>query len=211
MMKRFAIDARFIPLARRLLLGGLMLALVACASSAKEQEAAEQARAVEVQRAQEQAAAAARAAEERSRIARQEAERQAEVARQEAQQRAREAAEEAARQAQREEAARLAAAEQARRAAQAREDAQRARIAQLEAQIADLRDINARASAVNSKYEEAIVAAEALLEALNAEQQKYANTNAAGEPVVPLDKAGLADLEARKDSLKREAQALSQQ
>lgn len=208
MMKRFAIDARFIPAARRVLLASMLLALVGCASSTSQQEAIELARAVEMQREQEQAAVAA-AAQERARIAREQQEQQAAVARQDAQRQAQEAAAEAARQAQREEAARIAAAEQAQRAAQAQ--AQQARIAELEAQIAQLRNNNTRATAVNAKYEEAIVAAESLLKALNAEQEKYANTNAAGEPTSPLNKAGIAELEARKDSLKREAQALSQQ
>lgn len=210
MMKRFAIDARFIPAARRVLLASMLLALVGCASSTSQQEAIELARAVEMQREQEQAAVAA-AAQERARIAREQQEQQAAVARQDAQRQAQEAAAEAARQAQREEAARIAAAEQAQRAAQAQAQAQQARIAELEAQIAQLRNNNTRATAVNAKYEEAIVAAESLLKALNAEQEKYANTNAAGEPTSPLNKAGIAELEARKDSLKREAQALSQQ
>ena len=66
-------------------------------------------------------------------------------------------------------------------------------------------------ASANSKFEEAIAAAQALLDALNAEQQKYANATADGELLVPLEKARSAELESRKDSLKREAQALSQQ
>ena len=66
-------------------------------------------------------------------------------------------------------------------------------------------------ASANTKFEEAIAAAQALLDALNAEQQKYANTTAQGELLVPLEKARIAELESRKDSLKREAQALSQQ
>ncbi len=190
--------------AGRLLTIALMVVLTACAGSSQQAEI-DQAETIAMQREQEQLAAA-RAAEERARVARQEAERererQAELARQER--------EEAERQAQREEAARLAAAEQERRAAIARDEAQRARIAQLESQIEQLRASNAQSAIVNQKYEEAIAAAQALLDALSLEQQKYANTNAAGEPTVALDKARLADLEARKDRLKAEAQALAQ-
>ena len=105
----------------------------------------------------------------------------------------------------------VAAAEQARRAAVARGQAQLARIAELEAQIEQVRTSNAAIASANSKFEEAIAAAQALLDALNAEQQKYANTAADGELLVPLEKARIAELESRKDSLKREAQALNQQ
>lgn len=194
---------------RRVLLFAAALVLAGCASSGSERNAPEQGTVIEAQRIAE-AAAAARAAEERARIAAAEAERerQATAARQQAEQRAQaEAAAQA--QAEREAAARAqAAAEQRMRQAEA---AQVARIAELEAEIAAARASIGRVATANSKLEEAIATAEELLEVLNAEQLKYGNTNAAGEPVEPLQKDLIADLEARKDSLKQEAQALSQQ
>lgn len=188
---------------RALGLGLLLVTLVGCASSGNQMPVVDQASVIEAQRAAD-AAEAQRIAEERARMeaaeverARQEALAQAEAAR----------AEELAR-VQREEDARQAAAAQERREAQAREQAQRDRIAALEAQIAELRDSTSNVSAANARLEQAIAAAEELLQVLTAEQLKYGNTNAAGEPEEPLAKELIADLEARKDSLKQEAQAL---
>lgn len=211
-MKRFANPSILAHALQRVTLGLAVLVLVGC-GSADQLPVVDQASTIEMQREAEQAAAT-RAAEERVRIARVEAERerQAAAAREEAARIARQQEqEEAQRETQRLEAARIAAAEQARRAAVAREQTQRARIAELEAQIEQIRASNAAVASANSKFEEAIAAAQALLDALNAEQQKYANTTVEGELLVPLEKARIAELESRKDSLKREAQALSQQ
>jgi fused signal recognition particle receptor len=190
---------------RALALSLLLATLVGCASSAS-QPVVDQASVIEAQRAAD-AEEARRAAQERARMEAAEAERvrqealaQAEAAR---------AAEQA--RVQQEEDARQAAAAQERRAAQAREQAQRDRIAALEAQIAELRDSTSRVSAANARLDQAIAAAEELLEALNEEQAKYGNTDAAGQPVEPLEKELIADLEARKDRLKQEAQALVNQ
>jgi vacuolar-type H+-ATPase subunit I/STV1 len=183
----------------------LLATLVGCASSGS-QPVVDQASVLEAQRAAD-AAEAQRAAQDRARMESAEAERlrqealaQAEAAR---------AAEQA--RVQQEADARQAAAAQERREVQAREQAQRDRIAALEAQIAELRDSNSRVTAANSKLDQAIAAAEELLEALNEEQLKYGNTDAAGQPVQALEKDLIADLEARKDSLKQEAQALVNQ
>lgn len=197
--------ARASSVSRALALSLLLATLVGCASSGS-QPVVDQASVLEAQRAAD-AAEAQRAAQDRARMESAEAERlrqealaQAEAAR---------AAEQA--RVQQEADARQAAAAQERREVQAREQAQRDRIAALEAQIAELRDSNSRVTAANSKLDQAIAAAEELLEALNEEQLKYGNTDAAGQPVQALEKDLIADLEARKDSLKQEAQALVNQ
>lgn len=181
---------------RLLMMGFLLISLFACTSSS--QPVVDQAAVLEAQRAADEAEAR-RAAEERARSEAAETERQRQEALAQAEtQRAQEQA--------RLEREALAAAQ--RRDAQAREQAQRDRIAALEAQIAELRDSTSRVNAANERLEQAVAAAEQLLEALNAEQLKYGNTDAAGQPVDPLDKELIAELEARKDSLKQEAQAL---
>ncbi len=197
--------ARASSVSRALALSLLLATLVGCASSGS-QPVVDQASVLEAQRAAD-AAEAQRAAQDRARMESAEAERlrqealaQAEAAR---------AAEQA--RVQQEADARQAAAAQERREVQAREQAQRDRIAALEAQIAELRDSNSRVTAANSKLDQAIATAEELLEALNEEQLKYGNTDAAGQPVQALEKDLIADLEARKDSLKQEAQALVNQ
>ena len=197
--------ARASSVSRALALSLLLATLVGCASSGS-QPVVDQASVLEAQRAAD-AAEAQRAAQDRARMESVEAERlrqealaQAEAAR---------AAEQA--RVQQEADARQAAAAQERREVQAREQAQRDRIAALEAQIAELRDSNSRVTAANSKLDQAIATAEELLEALNEEQLKYGNTDAAGQPVQALEKDLIADLEARKDSLKQEAQALVNQ
>jgi hypothetical protein len=170
---------------RALALSLLLATLVGCASSGS-QPVVDQASVLEAQRAAD-AAEAQRAAQDRARMESAEAERL------------------------RQEALAQAEAAQERREVQAREQAQRDRIAALEAQIAELRDSNSRVTAANSKLDQAIATAEELLEALNEEQLKYGNTDAAGQPVQALEKDLIADLEARKDSLKQEAQALVNQ
>ena len=190
---------------RALALSLLLVTLVGCASSGS-QPVVDQASVLEAQRAAD-AAEAQRAAQDRARMESAEAERlrqdalaQAEAARIAEQARVQQEAD-----------ARQAAAAQERREVQAREQAQRDRIAALEAQIAELRDSNSRVTTANAKLDQAIAAAEELLEALNEEQLKYGNTDAAGQPVQALEKDLIADLEARKDSLKQDAQALVNQ
>lgn len=202
MMNLYRLTAQY----RRVLPLAVALVFAGCASSGNEQNAPEQGSVIEAQRIADEAAAA-RAAEERARIAAaEERERQAAAERQQAEQRAQA---EAAAQAEREATARAqAAAEQRQRQDEA---AQVARIAELEAEIAAARANTGGVTTANAKLEEAIATAEELLEVLNAEQLKYGNTNAAGEPVEPLQKDLIADLEARKNTLKQEAQALSQQ
>ncbi len=190
---------------RVLALSLLLVALVGCASSGS-QPAMDQASVLEAQRAAD-ATEAQRAAQDRARMESAEAERLREEAL--AQAEAARLAEQA--RVQQEADARQAAAAQERREVQAREQAQRDRIAALEAQIAELRDSNSRVTTSNAKLEQAIAAAEELLDALSEEQLKYENTDAAGLPVQALEKELIADLEARKDRLKQEAQALVNQ
>lgn len=192
--------------AGRALAMSLLLATLAACASSTPQPVVDQASVLEAQRAAD-AAQAQRIAEERARLEAAEAER----ARQEALAQAEAARAAELARVQQEAEAREAAAAQARRDAQAREQAQRDRIAALEAQIAELRDSNTRVSTANARLEQAIATAEELLEVLNAEQLKYGNTDASGEPVEALEKDLIADLEARKDSLKQEAQALVNQ
>lgn len=190
---------------RNLLLVALTTAIVGCASSGESGPgAAEQAAAMEAQHAEQ--LAEARAAEERARIARMEQERQS-AAREEAARQAQQKAEAAAR-AEREARAQAVAAQE--RAAQAAEAAQQAKIRDLEAQIAATRANAENLAAANSRLEAAIATAEELLEVLAAEQLKYGNTDASGQTTEQLQKGLIADLEARKNSLKQEAQALAQ-
>ncbi|MDT8427655.1 MAG: hypothetical protein RQ757_02685 [Pseudomonadales bacterium] len=188
----------------------LSLVLAACASSRESQLAAEQA-----------AAEAQRVAEEQSRIAEIEAERrrQAELAQAEAEREAERAREIAARaqaqiEAEAAERARVAAEQQRQRALaeQRRQQeelvARQARLRTLEAEITRIEaDIQARVQA-NARLAEAVTAAEELLQMLNTEQAKYEQTDANGLPVEPLQKAVIAELEARKNSLKAEAERL---
>lgn len=105
-------------------------------------------------------------------------------------------------------------AEQARREAEARrrrqqaEAEQAARIAEQEARIAELESEIAAYDAriaeqeqVNARLEDAVLAAEDLLQALTLEQQKYDNVDVNGEPVDSLDKSSLRELEARAERL----------
>lgn len=194
------------------------LVLGACSSRAAleaEQAAAEQTRVAAEQEAARVAAEEARMraeAQERERQARleeqrrQEAERQrqVEVARQEAEARA------AAERRQREEAERREAQRRQEQQAVARAQAEReeklARIAELEAQIAAMEANVAATENANSRYREAIAVAEELMGVLTAEQSKYENLDENGNPVEPLAKDLIADLESRKDTLVRQAE-----
>lgn len=186
----------------------VLTGLQAC-SSGKEAEMA----AVEAARiAAEQQAAEVAAAEARQRAQEEERQRQvrmAEQARMEAE-RARQAEiarAEAERERQRQEA------EQARQAAIARAQAERrqklARISQLENQIAQLEANIASGDVASERYRDAIQVAEQLLEVLSGEQPKYDNVDADGNPQEPLAKDLIAELQARKDSLVRDAEAVT--
>lgn len=180
-------------------LAAMVLVLAGCASSGDSSEQAgqaqDQAAITEEQRAAE-VAAVFRAAEERARLEAEQAERQVEA--------------EAAARAEREQLARAEAAEQQRRADEGRQREQQARIAELEAEIVAARVQTENVTAANGKLEEAIATAEELLDVLAAEQLKYGTADPAGQLAEPLQKDLIADLESRKDTLKREAQALVQ-
>ena len=186
-----------------------LLGLAACAGQRGEQEAL---------LAQQEAAAQAAALAEQAELAdmaRLEAERNEQVVRaelervrleneamavaraaaeREAEQRAREAAE-LQRQQQQTEVARL-------------KQEQQGRIAELERQLAATEETASRREQANARLIQAITAAEELLQMLASEQLKYNDVDADGNTVEPLQKALISELEARKNALVREAQAL---
>jgi hypothetical protein len=183
-----------------------LLGLAACAGQRGEQEAL---------LAQQEAAAQAVALAELADMARLEAERNEQAVRAElervrleneamavaraaaeleAEQRAREAAE-LQRQQQQTEVARL-------------QQQQQGRIAELERQLAATEETASRREQANARLIQAITAAEELLQMLASEQLKYNNVDAGGNTVEPLQKALISELEARKNALVREAQAL---
>ncbi|MEX2132346.1 MAG: hypothetical protein WD772_12770 [Pseudohongiellaceae bacterium] len=185
----------------------LLLGLQACNSGAAreaEMAAIESARIAAEQEAAQLAAEQARIrSEEEDRLrrvrqaeqARQDAERarQAELARIEAEQE---------RQRQAEEQARLAAI--ARVQAERREKLDR--VEQLEAQIVQLESEITAGNSANDQYRAAIAVAEELIGALATEQAKYDNVDSNGNTVEPLARELIAELEARKDALVRQAQ-----
>lgn len=195
----------------RAVIAGLLLAtLTACGSQAAreaelaEQEAArvaaeqEAARAVAEQERQQEAELQRRQqaeAEERARL-------QAARERQEAEARARAEAErrerEEAERREQERLAAIAAAEEERRQ-------KLNRISELEAQIARIQEQAADDEGSALVLQQAILAAEELLDALVAEQAKYENTDQSGNTVEPLAKDLIADLQARKDELVEQA------
>lgn len=183
-----------------------LLGLAACAGQRGEQEAL---------LAQQEAAAQAAALAELADMARLEAERNEQAVRaelervrleneamavaraaaeREAEQRAREAAE-LQRQQQQTEVARL-------------KQEQQGRIAELERQLAATEETASRREQANARLIQAITAAEELLQMLASEQLKYNDVDADGNTVEPLQKALISELEARKNALVREAQAL---
>jgi len=200
----------------------LLLAVMvigACTSRAAmeaEQAAVEQARVAAEQEAAQVAAEEARqraAAEERERQARiqeqrrveAERRRQAEIARQEAEARAEQEQQvrEQARlreERRRQEAASLAQVEQER-------EQKLARIAELESQIAEMQASVTTADEANILYAEAIQIAEELVGVLADEQAKYDNVDDQGNLLEPLATDLIAELEDRKNSLVREAEA----
>lgn len=202
-------DAGFGFRVTRFLVVLTLFSLAACSTpGAREAEIAEQeAAAVAAEQEQarlerERALAEERARQERAEVqARIQAQREAEQARLQAEAEAREEEErrerEAAERRERERLAAIAAAEQERR-----ERLQR--IASLEQQIAQIQSDAAEDQRRAGLLEEAIVAAEELLEALSAEQAKYENTDDQGNTLEPLEKELIAELEARKDTLVRQ-------
>ncbi len=190
----------------------LVLALGACTSqAAREVELA----AIEAERvAAEQEAARIVQEEERQRAMEEQRRREAEAA-----ERARIAAE----QQRREEEARARAEAERRRmeeerrreeerlaaiaAAEAERQEKIERIAQLERQIAAIEADTGQDEASTAILQEAILAAEELLEVLAAEQAKYENTDDQGNTLEPLAKDLIVELEARKDNLIRQAQS----
>jgi hypothetical protein len=82
------------------------------------------------------------------------------------------------------------------------------RLAALERQLAATEETARRREQANARLAQAITAAEELLQMLASEQLKYENLDAQGNTVEPLQKALISELEARKNALVREAQAL---
>ena len=198
---------------RRAAVSGLLfMSLVACTSQAArdaelaeqeavrvaaEQEAAQLAAQQERQRAQQQLRVQQEQAAERARLqaAR---DRQAEEARARAEAEARQREE-----AEQREQARLAAI------AAAEEERQQKlnRIAELESQLANIQAQTVSNEESALVLQQAIVAAEDLLEALTAEQAKYENTDEAGNTLEPLAADLIAELQARKDELVQQVRA----
>lgn len=184
----------------------LLLSLAACSSqAARDAELAEQ-EAARVAAEQEQARLVAE--EERQRTLEQQRQQQAQAAerarlqaareRQEAEARARAEAErrerEEAERREQERLAAIAAAEEERRQ-------KLNRIAQLEAQLADIQQQTLANEESALVLQQAISAAEELLDVLTAEQAKYESTDETGNTLEPLDKELIAELQARKDDL----------
>ena len=86
---------------------------------------------------------------------------------------------------------------------------QQNRITALERQLAVTEETARRREQANARLAQAITAAEELLQMLASEQRKYENVDAQGNTVEPLQKALISELEARKNALVREAQALA--
>ncbi|GEM_PF-195156 len=192
------------------------LVLASCAGTQSDVgPSASQTQAAETMQAQvEQAEAERMAAEE----ARQQAERRERVLQAEVDRLAREeaAAEAAREQAEREAAQARREAEERRRRQQARAEqeariaAQEERINELETQIASYDAMIAEQEETNARLRDAVMAAEDLLRALNVEQEKYDNVDTSGEPIAPLNKARLSELESRTNQLINAAQSRSQ-
>lgn len=192
---------------------GLLLAtLSACTSqAAREAELAEQ----EAQRvAAEQEAARQAAEQERMEAEEQRRQQQALAAERARAQEARERQEAEARaraEAERREREEAERREQERLAAIAAAEAERRdklnRIEELEQQIASIQDQTAANEETALVLQQAILAAEELLEALAAEQAKYESTDAAGNTIEPLAKELIAELQARKDQLVQQVQS----
>ncbi len=191
------------------------LMLTACAGGQIEElEAQLAAERVAAEEARSEAEQAARAAETARRAA-----EQAERERVEAMERLEREREELARaerlaREQAEQQAREAAALRAQREAAARsqqQQEQRARLASMEAELAAMQQRITGREQANVRLREAITAAEELLQMLDSEQQKYENLDDSGQTVEPLQQGLIAELEARKNALIREAEELTRQ
>lgn len=197
---------------RIVVLGILLLSLAACSSqAAREAELAEQEAA---QVAAEQEAARVAAEQERQRVAEQQRLQQAQAAeraRLQAERERQEAAAQARAEAERREREEAERREQERLAAIAAAEAERQqkldRITELEQQIANIQDQTLANEESALVLQQAILAAEELLDALSAEQAKYENTDAGGNTVEPLAKDVIAELQARKDQLVQQVQS----
>ena len=84
-----------------------------------------------------------------------------------------------------------------------------ARIAELESQIEEMQASVSDADDANALYQQAILVAEELVDVLAEEQAKYDNVDDQGNLRDPLATDLIAELEDRKDSLVREAEAAS--
>ncbi|MEX0618899.1 MAG: hypothetical protein WDZ76_12435 [Pseudohongiellaceae bacterium] len=169
---------------------------------AEQVAAQEEAARVEVEAERQRAMREARLRQaqeaERTRLAAEERRRQEELARMQAEEdRQREAAARAERERQ-----------QAIARAQADQERKRERIVSLEQQITELVSRNRSQTAANLSLQQAIVAAESLLEALSAEQSKYENTDDQGNTLEPLAPALIAEREQRMEQALREAEEL---
>jgi hypothetical protein len=196
--------------ALKVVLLAALLGLTACAGQRAEQEAL----------LAQQQAAAAQAAElaeraELAELARLEAERNEQALREELERLrlesealavAREAAEREAEQRARQ-AAELQRQQQQTEVARVQQQ-QQSRITALERQLAATEETVRRREQANARLAQAITAAEELLQMLASEQLKYESLDAQGNTVEPLQKALISELEARKNALVREAQAL---
>ena len=204
-------DFRLLPLAsksRAILVTVAMLTLASCASQGvREAELA----AVEAERiAMEQEAAQVAVEQERARAAQLQQQRErAEAERASVQaQRDRQLAEAQAR-AEAERQVAEAEEQRERLAAIAAVEAQRQekldRIAALEQQIALIQISVIDEETRTDNLAEAVEVAEELLAVLTEEQDKYENTDAAGNTLEPLAKDLIAELESRKDELLRQS------
>ncbi|MFZ9583777.1 MAG: hypothetical protein ACO280_02350 [Pseudohongiellaceae bacterium] len=89
-------------------------------------------------------------------------------------------------------------------------DADQQRIAELRARIAATKAEASRLEGANTALREAIVAAEALIATMTAEQEKYANLDpATGATEQPLAKSRIDELTAEVQRLRAEAEALA--
>jgi hypothetical protein len=204
-------EFRLFPIAsksRAILVTVAMLTLASCASQgAREAELA----AVEAERiAMEQEAAQVAVEQERARAAQLQREQaEAERARVQAQ-RDRQLAEARARaEAERQVAEAEEQRERERLAAIAAVEAQRQekldRIAALEQQIASIQTDVVDEESRTASLAQAVEVAEELLVVLEDEQNKYENTDEAGNTLEPLAKDLIAELESRKDELLRQS------
>jgi len=91
-------------------------------------------------------------------------------------------------------------------AAEAERQAKLELISQLEMQIASIESETRQDESTTAILQEAIMVAEELLDVLTTEQAKYERTDDYGNTLEPLAKELIAELEARKDSLVRQAQ-----